>query len=305
MPDKFEIGRLTFFDFGPPFDYYEIFLVRSAPRGSSVERILLTPPGDFCLQAAKLEVSSGAVPETVEQLLEGRNPCSISDKELTKESKRKKKGLVFSGSIVNMSVECGAANKVIHTDVLDRDWFDPNAHTPAHTSWTARVLAALDRATGPGVIQKPIFADLPGATAAEEVHSNITPQDVQGLRAGKYDSLFPSSGDKPSELYLATQRAPIDPSVRLASSTPIQPERFIAPAYPPLAKQARVEGDVVVRVDVRADGSPENISIESGHPLLKATVLESAKSWVFAKGADDRQVLATIEFRTNCPKDKH
>ena len=27
-PNQFEIARRTFFDFGPPFDYYELFFVR-------------------------------------------------------------------------------------------------------------------------------------------------------------------------------------------------------------------------------------------------------------------------------------
>ncbi len=32
FPDQFEIGRLTYFDFGPPFDYYEIFMIRPRRR---------------------------------------------------------------------------------------------------------------------------------------------------------------------------------------------------------------------------------------------------------------------------------
>ena len=50
-PDQFIVGRHSFFDFGPPTDFYELFVVRSAPKGSSIERISLTPPdltGDFC-----------------------------------------------------------------------------------------------------------------------------------------------------------------------------------------------------------------------------------------------------------------
>ncbi len=44
QPGQFEIGRHTFFDFGPPFNFYEIFIVRPSATGTSVERITLTPP---------------------------------------------------------------------------------------------------------------------------------------------------------------------------------------------------------------------------------------------------------------------
>jgi hypothetical protein len=43
QPTQFEVGRRTFFDFGPPFNYYEILVVRPTAEGVSVERITLTP----------------------------------------------------------------------------------------------------------------------------------------------------------------------------------------------------------------------------------------------------------------------
>ena len=45
LPTEFEIGRLTYFDFGPPFDYYELLFVRPKEQGTSVERMILTPHG--------------------------------------------------------------------------------------------------------------------------------------------------------------------------------------------------------------------------------------------------------------------
>jgi hypothetical protein len=65
QPEQFEIGRLTFFDFGPPFDFYEIFIVRPATAGSSIERITLTPPGHECSSTAKIEVASALITESV------------------------------------------------------------------------------------------------------------------------------------------------------------------------------------------------------------------------------------------------
>jgi TonB family protein len=50
------------------------------------------------------------------------------------------------------------------------------------------------------------------------------------------------------------------------------------PRYPPLARQARIEGDVVVTVSVRQDGSVESALTASGHAMLKEAALESAQT---------------------------
>lgn len=47
------------------------------------------------------------------------------------------------------------------------------------------------------------------------------------------------------------------------------------PAFSPLARQANVEGEVIVDVIVRQDGSTE-ATVVKGHPLLKQAALDSA-----------------------------
>ena len=48
--------------------------------------------------------------------------------------------------------------------------------------------------------------------------------------------------------------------------------------YPPLARQARIQGDVEITVGIRRDGSVESAVIASGHPMLKEAALESARN---------------------------
>jgi len=47
VPDQFLIARHTFFDFGPPSDFYEIISVRGTGSGTTIERsrssLLVTP----------------------------------------------------------------------------------------------------------------------------------------------------------------------------------------------------------------------------------------------------------------------
>jgi TonB family protein len=49
------------------------------------------------------------------------------------------------------------------------------------------------------------------------------------------------------------------------------------PVYPPLARQARITGDVNLTLQVRQDGSIESVQVVSGHPMLKESALDSAK----------------------------
>lgn len=54
--------------------------------------------------------------------------------------------------------------------------------------------------------------------------------------------------------------------------------KLAEPRYPPLAPQARIQGDVEVTVGVRRDGSVELAVIASGHAMLKEAALESAQN---------------------------
>jgi len=55
----------------------------------------------------------------------------------------------------------------------------------------------------------------------------------------------------------------------------------VDPVYPPLANQARISGVVRLNVIVGKDGTVENMTVESGHPLLVPAALEAVKQWVY------------------------
>ena len=60
------------------------------------------------------------------------------------------------------------------------------------------------------------------------------------------------------------------------------------PHYPPLARQARITGDVVLSLHVRQDGSIESAEVVSGHPMLNDAALNSAKNSEFqCHGCED------------------
>jgi hypothetical protein len=298
QPNQFEIGRHTFFDFGPPTDFYELFIVRPTANGTSINRITLTPPGNVCIAPAKLETASASISAPPTGLLGSTNPCTIPEKALRRELKRCKNCLVFSGAEVVMQVQCGTQTRRIRSDILDRDMFDVAPKTPEHTSWTMRLLQRMDSAVGPGVMDKPMFP-IPetGEPPARESDAAV----LRDLSAGKYDALFQGAPDKPSDLYRASQIPQPPPRVRLVSSVPLQPEVFVQPEYPVLARMARIEGTVSFKFDIDRDGGATNLTFESGHPLLRAVLTRAVGGWRFPKDASDQQIHAMIEFTLNCP----
>ncbi len=51
------------------------------------------------------------------------------------------------------------------------------------------------------------------------------------------------------------------------------------PDYPPLAKMARIQGEVRLDALISKDGTIENLKVISGHPLLVASAMEAVKRW--------------------------
>jgi hypothetical protein len=299
FPEQFEIGRRTFFDFGPPFDFYEVFIVHAKSEGSSVERILLTPPGDACYAPAKMELSSALLSDSPARLLGKTNPCSIPEKEVHRELKRCRHCLQFSGANVTMRVPCGKNSRLIRSEILDRDMFDPAPRTPEHTSWTMQLLQRLDQSLEPGVADKPMFS------MPEEEQSNqnkLNPSIQQELDSGAYDELFPHAQQKASDLSRdAHVERPI-PTIRLLSIVPAGPLQPVTPEYPPLAKMAHVEGPVSFKVEVTAEGRATTPVFEKGNPLLFEAVNRAVSNWEFAKEVAGQEIHATIEFALNCTR---
>jgi protein TonB len=57
--------------------------------------------------------------------------------------------------------------------------------------------------------------------------------------------------------------------------------RKIQPAYPPLARQARIQGQVLLQAVISKDGSIENLRLISGHPMLAPAALDAVKQWKY------------------------
>ncbi len=91
----------------------------------------------------------------------------------------------------------------------------------------------------------------------------------------------------------ASSMAPPPPPVRVA--TPSGPQRIRVggnvqqakairqprPLYPVLAKQARIQGVVHFTAIIGKDGTIQNLTLISGHPLLVPAAQEAVKQWIY------------------------
>ena len=55
--------------------------------------------------------------------------------------------------------------------------------------------------------------------------------------------------------------------------------RQVRPVYPPLARQARIQGTVKLTAIIAKDGTIQKLEVLGGHPLLIPSALAAVKQW--------------------------
>lgn len=89
---------------------------------------------------------------------------------------------------------------------------------------------------------------------------------------------------------------PPPPPVKKEAPKPVTPQRIRVggnvqqaklinqprPMYPPLAKQARISGIVRLNAIISKDGTIQNLTVISGHPLLVPAAMDAVKQWRYA-----------------------
>lgn len=65
-------------------------------------------------------------------------------------------------------------------------------------------------------------------------------------------------------------------TVTSGSAEDVVVRKLATPAYPPLARQANITGNVELLLTLRSDGTPQSVDLVSGHAMLKQAALDSA-----------------------------
>jgi protein TonB len=82
----------------------------------------------------------------------------------------------------------------------------------------------------------------------------------------------------------ANSAAPRIEVKKLRVSAGVQASKLISqpkPLYPPIAKQARVQGTVVLAATISKQGTIDNLRVVSGHPMLTQSALQAVRQWKY------------------------
>lgn len=80
----------------------------------------------------------------------------------------------------------------------------------------------------------------------------------------------------------STKPAPPAQPTRIRIGGNVRPPRLVRevrPIYPPLARQARIQGVVKINAIVSRDGAVQSLEVVSGHPLLVSAALDAVRQW--------------------------
>jgi TonB family protein len=77
----------------------------------------------------------------------------------------------------------------------------------------------------------------------------------------------------------------------------------VDPVYPEQARQARIQGSVIVQITVGTDGRVSNARVIRSLPMLDQAALDAVKQWVYDAGAIKAPVIltVTVPFTTDVP----
>lgn len=90
--------------------------------------------------------------------------------------------------------------------------------------------------------------------------------------------LFGSSGSAPLPVMPAAP-APKPAPVRISQMSEGDLIHKVVPTYPPLARSARIQGQVILQAMISRQGTIENLRVLYGHPMLVPAALAAVQQW--------------------------
>jgi len=146
--------------------------------------------------------------------------------------------------------------------------------------------------------EEPLRADADFAGVPGGVPGGIPGGQLGGVIGGILGGI-PTSAARGPAPPAEKVRAPIRVGGRLRAPRAIY---RLAPDYPPLARQARIQGDVTIDAVIDKAGSVVEMKVVSGPPLLIPAALAAARAWKFEPTylndeAIDVQFILTVHFQ--------
>lgn len=138
-----------------------------------------------------------------------------------------------------------------------------------------RVRSLIAPATIPNLIQIPNQPEVP---QPPELPPGF------GVRGGTGDSgtpnsVFGSIGDGVNAVALPPPPPPVTRQPRLSRMMEGNLIYRVQPLYPLLARQARIQGTVLLQAVISREGTIRNLQVLSGHPMLVQSAIDAVRQW--------------------------
>jgi protein TonB len=202
--------------------------------------------------------------------------------------KRKRWAVVISGTLQSACLLILIIVPLIYTEALPKTifkttWVGPPepARRAAAQAPTERVSTSAFRRLNHGVLMAP--GRIP-ATVSMTREAPLPPEPPVGQGPIGDNTNFDLLNVAPSAEIV---KRPVVPSVpqRVPVTSTIEAAKLISrvqPAYPALAIQARIQGNVVLHAIIGRDGRVSELQVLSGHPLLVSAAVEAVRQWRYS-----------------------
>jgi len=128
----------------------------------------------------------------------------------------------------------------------------------------------------------------PGGLSTEEHHNDV-PLGTGSPTGSSNSNLGPGIATGPT--------GPSGPVAREYSTSSLAVLRQVEPVYPAFARQARIQGPVVLKMTVDERGQPIQVDVLEGHPVFHEAARQAARQWRFEPARVDGQpVVATFKL---------
>ncbi len=139
-------------------------------------------------------------------------------------------------------------------------------------------LPTIDSAEAPPSYRASADIGVPGGTGAPLLMNQFIAEAMPKLK--------PRAADPPN--------VPAKPTVVGGDVQAAKLLKKVIPAYPPLARQARVSGTVQLIGVIAKDGTIQQLQVVSGHPLLVKAALDAVRQWIYRPTLLNGQAVEVI-----------
>jgi TonB family protein len=285
-----------------PLWYDYVLDVTPVDRGVLIRDIRLAPLNSYCNRPVTVKAAERVVPNSNVKSLAKIPLCSFNEADVAAaiEAARSKSIESIDDSVrFTIVAKCGTTSRIFDLPFPElMDFALLKRKNPAVASLWNLSLSIRRRVFGKNFSFYGVSRSQD--SSFQELGSRLAP----ALKSGMYDQGFARDAPLSSVMddYVGPVEDPNSAHVELFGVSSARFRKYMAPRFPPLALQARIQGDVRLRIRVEIQtGDVQVLEVISGHPLLVDAALAAVRQWQFQPDADLQKTYEVgLKFDLGC-----